>query len=480
MTLQSDLTAQLDKQSVQDGLPLPRAKRTWGPFSIFSTSVSTAIATWCFIIGGFVSYFLPAGTGTLAIMAGALIGILFIILACLPISSKYGIDAVAASKAQLGNRGSGLAIALVYLSTLGWNVYLFVLLGRAVTAILGGFGAEAQPWMPGAFGVVGVLVVLVLLRNGATNVRRFSVAISIAVLVLSFAIMFMLISASGWDALIGAPAVAPWGVFAIDWTSSMEVLIASNLSWWAYTGVLVRNSPSARKAIWPAFFGLGVAVGVGSLTGLYGGLLQPDSGGDPTQYLVDVGGPLFGIIALVFIVLANIGTALIGAYACTVAFRQIRVVKKTSWLTSTMIAIVPAIVLAGFFQEWVFGNFGTFLGFLGLAFAPMCGIQIVDYFILRKQRLHVASLYLNDGRSHYWFWGGINWVSIAAFIAGVITYLYLLDPISYESRAPFQYTTATIPALVIAGLVYWVGTKLITIPLGKGGYAAVVPTDAMR
>lgn len=470
MTKELDLAAQIDLKSLQDGLPQPRAKRKWGPFTIFSTSISTAIATWCFIIGGFVAYYLPAGMGTLAIIAGSLIGILFIVLACLPVSSKYGIDVVAASKPQLGNRGSVLAIALVYLATLGWNVFLFVLLGRAVTAILAGLGVETSEWMVGAFGALSVIVVLIFLRKGAESVRKFAITLSLAVLALSIVIMVMLIAVSGWDALVGAEAVAPSDSFAINWTSSLEVLIASNLSWWAYTGAMVRNSPSARASLWPVVFGLGLAVGVGSLTGLYGGLLQPDSAGDPTQYLVDVGGPVFGITALVFIVLANIGTALVGAYASTVAFRQLKVVSNTSWFTSSWIAILPAVILAGLFSEFVFNSFGTFLSMLGLAFAPICGIQIVDYFILRRQTLHVASIYNNSSSSKYWYWGGINWVGIVAFALGALAYLYLLDPVTYESRAPFQFTTATIPAMLVSAVAYWVGTKLVSVPAGKGGY----------
>ncbi len=479
MNTHDDLTAQIDKSASQDGLPLPRGKRSWGPFSIFSTSVATAIATWCFIIGGFVAYYLPAGTGTLAIIAGSLIGILFIVLACLPVSSKYGIDVVAASKPQLGSRGAVFAIVLVYGATLGWNVYLFVLLGRAITAILGGFGIAQQDWMVGMFGVIGVLVVLLLLRNGADNVRKFGVIISLVVLGLSIVIMIMLIVSSGFDTLIAAPAVAPWDSAAVDWTSALEVLIASNLSWWAYTGAMVRNSPSARSSLWPVVFGLGLAVGVGSLTGLYGALLQPDSGGDPTQYLVDVGGPVFGVIALVFIVLANIGTALVGAYASTIAFRQIRVIRKLSWFTSTWIAILPALVLVGLFSDFVFSSFGTFLSLLGLAFAPMCGIQIIDYFLLRRQRLDVGSIYRNDADSQYWYWGGFNIVGFIAFVAGAAVYLYLLDPVTYVSRPPFEFMTATIPSLLASALVYWIGTKAISIPANKGGYtrrqAAMAP-----
>ncbi|AUI53825.1 cytosine permease [Arthrobacter crystallopoietes] len=461
-----------DSSAVENGWPQLKSQRIWGPFAVFSTSVSTAIATWCFIIGGFAAYYLPAAQGTLAVLAGSLIGILFIVLACLPLSAKYGIDAVSGSVPQLGTRGSLLAVVLIFLATLGWNVYLFVLLGRATVSIGGAFGLQLPDWSVGAAGAFAVLVVLVLLRKGSAAVRNFSQFIAIAVLILAFVIMFLLINSAGLDTLLTAPAIAPAEDTKINWASAMEVLTASNLSWWAYTGAIVRNSPSARKSLWPVVLGLGLAVGVGSLTGLYGGLLVPDSGGDPTQFLVEIGGPVFGIIALAFIVLANIGTAVVGVYAATIAVRQLPAMRNSSWVFSTGVSALPALVLAGFFADTVFNSFGTFLAFLGIGFAPICGIQIADYFFLRRQRYDVGSLFNTTASSHYYYWGGINPVGFAAFAAGVATYLYLLDPVTYISRAPFQFTTATIPTVIISGLIYWLGARFILRPLSKGGYAA--------
>lgn len=50
-----------------------------------------------------------------------------------------------------------------------------------------------------------------------------------------------------------------------------------------------------------------------------------------------------------------------------------------------------------------------------------------------------------------------------------------LDPVSYVSRPPFQYTTASVPAVVVAGLVYWLGVTAVLRPLGRGGYDGRVP-----
>ena len=55
-------------------------------------------------------------------------------------------------------------------------------------------------------------------------------------------------------------------------------------------------------------------------------------------------------------------------------------------------------------------------------------------------------------------------------IAGFITYLYLLDPITYQSNEPYQYITATLPTMFVSAVLYWIITKWFIIPKGWGGY----------
>jgi NCS1 family nucleobase:cation symporter-1 len=458
--------------AVENGWPQPRSERHWGPFTVFSTSIATAIATWCFIIGGFVSYYLTASPGTLAIVAGSLIGILFIVLALLPVCTKYGIDSVTSSRPQLGVNGSLLSVVTIFATTLGWNLILFIFLGRATTSILRGLGINVPGWVTGAAGVLGIIVVLAVLRAGPHKLRDLGPPIAILTLVFGVVVMALLLHRLGLSALLAAPAVAPSKDSHTNWASGLEVLIASNLSWWAYTGGIVRNAPSSRSSVWSVVIGLGLGVGVGSLAGFYAGLVIPNSGGDPTQFLVDVGGPFLGIVLLLFIVIADLGTAMVGVYASAIALRQVPGrLSRSSWQSSIILATVPAFLLVGFFPDTVFKHFGAFLSFLGVCFGPICGIQIVDYFVLRSQRLDVAALYDFSRTGAYRFWGGVNPVGLVAFAAGVALYLYLLDPVTYESRAPFQYLTASLPSIVVAALVYWLGARLVLQPLGVGGYA---------
>ena len=55
-------------------------------------------------------------------------------------------------------------------------------------------------------------------------------------------------------------------------------------------------------------------------------------------------------------------------------------------------------------------------------------------------------------------------------IAGVLTYLYLLNPITYASRSPYEYVTASLPTALVAGVVFALVTALVVRPAGKGGY----------
>lgn len=100
----------------EGSLPLKQSDRNWGPLAVFGNSASTAVATWCFIIGGYISFYVPAGVGTVVIIAGMLIGMFFILMATLPMSTRYGLEAVRSTRPTLGVRGTGLTLAHPWLT----------------------------------------------------------------------------------------------------------------------------------------------------------------------------------------------------------------------------------------------------------------------------------------------------------------------------------------------------------------------------
>lgn len=465
------------RTAVEGSWPVLPSERTWGSWALFGISASAAVATWCYIIGGYVAYYLPAEAGTIAMIAGSLVGILLIVLAAMPVATKHGVDSIASSIPQLGTRGAYYSLFLLYVSVIGWNCLLLIFLGRAAAEIMisfGLFGDGARQLLVVLFSLAGALVVWLLLRGGPNAMRNVGPAIAVTVVLLGIYILVLLIANVGWSNIMSAEPSAPSDSRLWNYVTGFEIMVASMLSWWPYVGGMVRLVPSARKALWPVVFGLGLPVALLSIIGLFAGLAFPNSGGDPTTFLVQLGGLVGGVPALLFIILANVGTVLVGVYVTAIGLKQLPVLqRRLSWNATTGLALLPVVFVIVFFTNFFFDRFGTFLAFIGVFFAPICGIQIVDYYLFRRQRVDIRAMFRGGPGTPYHFWGGINPAGFVGLAAGFAVYVYLLNPVSYVSHDPYEYVSASIPAAVAAAIVYMVLTRLLVLPARRGGYEEI-------
>jgi NCS1 family nucleobase:cation symporter-1 len=288
-------------------------------------------------------------------------------------------------------------------------------------------------------------------------------------MIIGLLILFFLITKVGISAIFSAKPIAPSDNLLWNYTVGFEILISSVLSWWPYMGSIVRMVPSAKQTIWPSMLGMGLPTGVISLIGLYSALITGNP--DPTKWLIEIGGVGFGIVALLFLALANIGTAVVGGYATGIGLRQIQFFRKhTTWNQTTFFIFLPVALIGAFIPDLFMEKIPTFMAFLGVVFAPVIGMQITDTYILRRHRLDVRGLYDKTNGSPYYYWGGVNIAAAVGVMVGFFTYVQLLNPLTYESSGIFQYTTASIPAVISSGLVYYLVTKWIVQPAKKGGY----------
>ena len=179
---------------------------------------------------------------------------------------------------------------------------------------------------------------------------------------------------------------------------------------------------------------------------------------------------MYAVIALLFVAAANLGTAVAGIYASALGLRNCRMLQKLPWPVVILLTLAPVALVGLFIPDLFFASFGNFLAFIGVAFAPLCGIQITDYYLLRRRRLDIRGLF--DGRPHtpYYFWAGWNPAAVIALAGGCAVYIAFLNPITYESHGAFRLLTASLPSAAAAGLLYWVLTIAVVIPAGRGGY----------
>lgn len=460
-----DTTAALEGETAWPLLP---RERLWQRRQLFIVLLVAASATWCYVIGEYVGYYLPLWPGFLAMTAGAMIGMLLVTLAVVPSSARYGIDSIQAAVPQFGRNGWTITVLLQYLSIIGWNSLLLIFFGKSFAEFLDavGFSGASDAWVVPVATLVACAVVFLILVRGATGLERVSMVLFFFIVGVGAWLIVMLLVREGGALADAVPAYASGK--RLDYSYGIEIGLVSLLSWWPYIGSMTRQAPTPRVAVMPSMLGMGLPVPVLSVVGLAGILVLETS--DPAQWLTKVGGDFFGALALLFVIAANFGTATAGIYASTVGLKAVPGFRKVPWNAVLLLSLAPVLVIGVLIPNWFFDNFGTFLAYIGVFFAPMVGIQVVDYFVLRRQRISLRAIYDRSPGADYAYWFGINPAALVAMAAGVVTYLYLLNPQSYAARDPFSWLGASLPAALAAALVHVVLTEALIRPLRRGGY----------
>jgi NCS1 family nucleobase:cation symporter-1 len=450
--------------------PLRKSERTWGSLELGIVLLVAASATWCYIIGEYVGYYLNFKQGFATMTAGSMIGMLLVTLAVVPPATRYGIDSIVAARPQFGSRGWMITVFLLYTSIIGWNSLLLIFFGKSVVQLLATMGVVTEA----SGGIITPIATLVacavvygVLMRGASGIARVSNILFFFIVGVGLWMVYLLLTGESLDIANASPAYASADL-QWNYVTGIEIGIVSLLSWWPYIGAMVRVAPNASKAAMPAMLGMGLPVPILSVIGLAAILALETS--DPSAWMVQLGGTTYGAIALVFVIAANLGTAIIGVYATAVGLKSVPGVSKMSWRATLLIALVPVAFIGIIVPDLFFNNFGTFLAFIGVFFAPLCAIQIVDFFFLRKQRLDVRALYDWSPDAPYYYWGGFNPAALIGMAAGFVTYVYLLNPLSYVSNSPYEMMTASLPAAFMGGVAYFLVTLIIVKPAGKGGY----------
>jgi nucleobase:cation symporter-1, NCS1 family len=383
-----------------------------------------------------------------------MIGMLLVLLAAGPASVRFGIDSIAATKPQFGSRGWVIPAALQAVSIIGWNSLLIIFFAKSATQLavaLGLLAADAVPagLVPGLT-LLACGVIFLALRRGATGVSVVS-NILVAHVFVGLWMLYLLVS-HRWPELVAARPAAASPDRLWNYTTGIELGIATTLSWWPYIGAMIRMAPNGRTVVLPVLLGMGAPVPLLSLIGLAGVLVLKSS--DPAEWLRTVGGPVYALVALGFVTAANFGTAIAGIYASTLGLRNFRALERRSWTMLLLLTLAPVAFVGMFIPELFFAKFGSFLALIGVAFAPLCGIQIADYYLVRRRRLDLRAIYQDGPGTPYFFWNGVNPAALVALGAGCAAYVGLLNPLSYESFGPYRYLTASLPATAVAGLVH--------------------------
>ena len=446
-----------DPESVFARLPLLAGERAYDTFHAHGACFAYAIATWCFLLGSYAADFLGAVEGTVCLIAGNLIGVF---LCTMPLSlgcQRYGLEQMDFCKTAFGQRGTHILIIFYLINMLGWSGLLLVMFGNGLFNLATAFGWEPGQWIVSAGVALGIWISYLIATRG---VHRLGVVATWVTPSLGFVILYMayrLVSVHGWDSISDSGPLDPTPDRLINYAIVLELGIANGFSWWGGIGFIARNTRTRRDSVYPQILQLGLTSGLVASVALYAALAVGSD--DPTEWMIPLGGLFMGTVALICIGMANITAVSLSVFASGLALRHIPFLRMKPWWQVMVITMIPC----AFFVIWaeeLYDLGASFLAYNGTMYAPIAGIVFVDFFLLRRQRICLRSIFDNDPKGEYWYWKGFNLLGLGGIVLGQAVYFFLFDPIDLETHWLFTYVPASLAAFIVPAAVYWAGMRL--------------------
>lgn len=486
-TLKPDAASQasgeqeFNNEATYGSFPLLKKERVWSAGDFSWVTLSLAIATWAFMSGGATVLLVGFTDGIAAMLIGNSIGLAIMALGSVVLSQRLGVEQYRALKSVFGIVGVGIVVFVVVLMTeMGWTSLLGVMFGRAFSEISNqAFGTEFDQFGPlvTVFALAAIFVGWIILSRGPIMISKLNRFVAPGLLVIVALMMVLLMSQFTWGDLLAAEPMAPFADDQLNFMMAVEFNLGAGLSWWPVMGTLSRLTRGPRAALWPAYGAIFVGTVVAQIVGMAAALMMGEA--DPTAWMVPLGGPVLGVLTLVFVGFANVTSMASIAYSTVLAVKQSsgRAMAKLRWpvLAAAFLALPAAL---SFFPAFMYEQFMTFVVISGAFIAAICGVIIADFFIMRRQSVPLRALYASGAADPLRFTGGVNIAALVSVAISSAFYLWVYNPITLDTQTIFSYSTASVPAVIIAMVSYLILNTLINVRRGRGAYGQPDPFAA--
>ncbi|WP_432164478.1 NCS1 family nucleobase:cation symporter-1 [Streptomyces sp. bgisy031] len=421
-----------DSRYANDDLrPVPLAERRWTTYNFVALWIGMAhcIPSWT-LASGLVALGMDWKQAVLTIALANVIVLLPMLLTG-HAGPKYGIPFPVLARASFGLRGANLpaliraAVACCWFGIQTWigGQGVFVLLGK----VFGGWADVSKvggyPWTLWLCFVLFWALELAIIYRGMDTLRRFENWAAPFVLVGAVVLLVWIAhKAGGFGTLLDEPSQVGWG--ADFWKIFFPGLMGM-IGFWSTLSLNIpdftRFGKGQRAQVWGQTLGLPTTMTLFALMSVlvtsgsekvYGAAIW-----DPVA-LAGKTDNVFGLLfALITVFVATISVN-IAANVVSPAYDLANLAPKLiNFRTGALITGVIGVLvmpwkLTSTPELYIF----TWLGVVGGLLGTVAGILIADYWIVRRTVLHLADLYLPNGR--YWYSGGWNWNAVIAFAVG--------------------------------------------------------------
>lgn len=452
------LQQQIEKEIYGGLIPTLKNERTFGFWDMLMVCSALGIATWCYVQGGFLGYYLNLKEIFFNSIFGITLGCSIVFIPVF-ISARYGIDLAVFMRAVFGYRGVVVFIVATYFLTFGFEAINCQMFGNSMTKLAAAAGLNLPGYAGPIFGVICAILGWLIALNGPEAVKKVNWVMVPCLLLVALFIVIMVFKDNTISKLmaIQPPGAGEYGGKFTTYMIAIEWNIAFAISWVNAIGSLPKLAKSERGGYWAFVLGAGTVMALFIFVGALTGLVMAGQTGvisdDPTEWLVTLGGPGLGVLSLVMIGMANVSTQSVILYVISLSTK----VANPKWDYKKLVTFwtVYCSILVVWGGVWTY--YGTFISVVGVASGPILGLILVDFFLLRKQKISLYSIFKLKGHYSYEYTGGFNLAAVLSMFVGILCFVAVYNPIAYTVRSSvFYFTTATGLALVTTALTYYI------------------------
>ena len=442
--------------------PVEPHEKTWGWFAIFNVWANDvqSLFGYSLVASLFIGYGVSGWTAFAALIAAGLF-VMFLVNLSGAAGEKYGIPYPVFARASMGTAGAKLPAILRATVAVFWygvQVYFastaLALLIRLVTGISesGMFlGMSGVDWV--SFLIVWAFHIVIFWRGMGWVATFLNIAGPFVYAVMIGLVIVLWIKSDGQllhhAATIFANPEGTWSTEIAGFIAIVGTMIAY------FAAVMINFSDFSRYAKNKEAMTKGNLAGLPLNMILFSALALLTTAGaaavygeqiiNPTEIVERTDSVLLGVIAAITFFAATVGINLVANFIPAVNGIANLAPGKISFRKAGVVTSVFALIIGGLWTA-VISSIGIsgFVNTLGATLAPLYGILVVDYYLIRKQELSRADLYNMEGGIYHY---GNGWNQNAIFAFGI--------------AAVFSVATVWIPVLEqLQGYAWVIGALL--------------------
>jgi len=468
----------------------PSTEREWGVYSLFCMWMSDihsvggytfaaglfflGLNGWWVFLGLVIATVLVMGLMNLTGLAGQRLGVPYPVLARLSFGVR-GANLPALIRAMVGIAWYGIQ---TYLASVAVQVLMLKIWPGLASWTHGGFlGLPPLGWI--SFLVIWALQLL-LIRRGMETIRRFQDYAGPAIWAVMIALAVYIFAKSGGHLSMnfGGPKLST-GDSILKFFTVVSLVVS-------YFAALLLNfcdfsrfTPTRRAVQRGNLLGLPVnfiafaivttVVTSGSFK-VYGTFIT-----DPVDVVARMDSVVVLVLGAVTFAVATLGINVVANFVSAAYDLSNLVPRKMDFRRAGLVAAVLSLVVMPWkiYSSPVAVNY--FLGALGAFMGPLFGILMVDYYLVRKQRVALAELYKIEGA--YSYDSGVNIRAIAAFLVASVIAAPLALIHAFSTVSPFAWPIG----VVVAASVYFAlmrGQQIVGTTPGEEAAGATASGEA--